>query len=258
MSVSSTTSRIQYTLSSATQTVAVSFFFIEESHLWVTRTRGGVITTLILATHYTTTGQGSESGGAIIFNGAGTQVGDVITILRNVPITQLVDYAYNGRFPAETTERALDRLTMVSQMLAEKISRSVRFAEGETLDGSMQPGGRLGKVLSFDPVTGALQYLDPVSAVWESGVGLQVTSMAALALVSSSQVVRTETVAAVISGMTRIQWPRLFLVWWWHWRMVLVGLSAFIPERSMCDGQGRKVTGQQMTLIQSRPLMILL
>ena len=160
MSVPNTLTRVQYTLSSATQTVTIPFFFIDQAHVKVVRLRSGVYTTLAIATDYTTTGQTVELGGSVIFTGLNTAVADVITILRNVPINQLTDYAYNGRFPAETTERALDRLTMVCQMLSETLGRSIQFQPGEVLSGETVLSSRLGKILSFSP-TGAVAYTDP-------------------------------------------------------------------------------------------------
>jgi|SRR5215217_152468 len=115
MSVTTTTSRIDYTLTLATQTVAVPFFFLQEEFLTVIRTRAGVKTTLALGADYSTTGENGEAGGSVIFTGASTAIDDEIRIDRNTPINQLVDFSYNGRFPSEVIERALDRLTMIAQ-----------------------------------------------------------------------------------------------------------------------------------------------
>ena len=178
MSVPNTNSRIQYTLASATQTVAVPFFFLEEEHLKVIRFRAGVYTTLTLATHYTTTGENDEAGGSVIFNGAGTAIADVITIIRSIPISQLVDFVYNGRFPGETVERALDRLTMVCQALSEVLGRTIRFEAGEVLDGEMELAGRLGKLVSFNVTTGALEYVDGTDLIAETAANAAAAQLA--------------------------------------------------------------------------------
>lgn len=192
--ISSTTSRIQYTLTSANQTVAVPFFFLEEEHLKVVRLRDGAYTVLTLATHYTTTGEGGEAGGAVIFNGVGTAIDDVITILRNVPITQLLDLVYNGRFPSESMERALDRLTMISQMLAEAVSRSIRFQAGEVLDGEMPFEGRAGTTFEFDE-NGALVFVNSAGTSATAAA-----ASAAAALVSEQNAAISEAAAAAFAG----------------------------------------------------------
>jgi hypothetical protein len=82
MSIASSTSRVQYTLTGTGQTLSVPFYFLESGHLKVIRTKAdGTITTLVLSTDYTVTGAGVEAGGSItMITGAAT---DVITIKRN-------------------------------------------------------------------------------------------------------------------------------------------------------------------------------
>jgi hypothetical protein len=204
MSVPNTNSRIQYTLASATQTVAVPFFFLEEEHLKVIRLRAGVYTTLILATHYTTTGENGEAGGAVIFNGAGTAIADVITIIRSIPINQLVDLVYNGRFPGETIERALDRLTMVCQALSETLGRTIRFEAGEVLDGEMELGGRLGKLAAFNLTTGALEFVDGTDLIAETAANAALAQDAADAADISKDAAAASAVEAAASATAAI------------------------------------------------------
>jgi hypothetical protein len=199
MSVPNTNSRIQYTLASATQTVAVPFFFLEEEHLKVIRLRAGVYTTLTLATHYTTTGENGEAGGSVIFNGAGTAIADVITIIRSIPISQLVDFVYNGRFPGETVERALDRLTMVCQALSEVLGRTIRFEAGEVLDGEMELAGRLGKMMSFNATTGALEYTD-VQAILDEAIEQAAIATAQAAIATTQAGIATNEAEAAAAS----------------------------------------------------------
>lgn len=157
MSVQSTASKVQYILSSGTQTLSVPFYFLESSHLKVIKV-GTTQTVLVLNTDYTVTGAGVEAGGSVILTGTDTDPADVITIKRSVPITQLVDYVYNDRFPAETHERALDKLTMLCQFLQEQAERSLRFEDGEVLDGTLALADRKGKFIYFDATDGTLQF----------------------------------------------------------------------------------------------------
>jgi len=150
--ISSTTAKVQFTLSSGDQSLAIPFYFLENSHVKVVRTRNGVDTTLS-ATGYSLTGAGAEAGGTCVLTGLESAGGDRLTILRNVPASQLVDYAPNDRFPASTHERALDKLTMLGQRFLELAERALRFGEGEVIgSGNVLPNAitRADKILAFD------------------------------------------------------------------------------------------------------------
>lgn len=147
MSITSSVSKVQYTLTETNQTLAVPFYFFANTHLKVIKSPQ---TTLTLTTHYTVTGANIEAGGSVILTGTGTAIGDVITIIRNAPATQLVDYGYNSNFPAETHEQALDKLTMLVQQLSTLLVGSLRFQESEVIDGTLSKAARANKVLAFD------------------------------------------------------------------------------------------------------------
>jgi len=147
MSINSTVSKVQYTLTQANQTLAVPFYFFANTHLKVIKSPQ---TTLTITTHYTVTGANMEAGGSVILTGTGTAIGDVITIIRNAPATQLVDYIYNSAFPSETHEQALDKLTMLVQQLIAIQTGTLRFLESEVIDGTLSKAARANKVLAFD------------------------------------------------------------------------------------------------------------
>jgi len=77
-----------------------------------------------LTTHYSVTGAGSPSGGTVTFVTAPAST-DTVVIIRDPALTQLVDYIANDTFPAETHERALDLLTMITQRLSDRVGRSI-------------------------------------------------------------------------------------------------------------------------------------
>lgn len=52
--------------------------------------------------------------------------GNTVTVHRDVPGDQLVDYTDYSRFPADTHEGALDKLTMITQEHAEELSRVIK------------------------------------------------------------------------------------------------------------------------------------
>jgi hypothetical protein len=178
MSINSTVSKVQYTLTLANQTLAVPFYFLEDTHLKVIKVAASQ-TTLTQITHYTVTGAGNQAGGQVILTGTATAIGDVITILRNAPATQLVDYITNGKFPADTQERALDKLTMLAQQLIATDVVGLRFQEGEVLDGTLVKSARSGKVFTFD-ANGAPAFVTGGSLTTE-GVASAAASAAAAA-----------------------------------------------------------------------------
>jgi hypothetical protein len=130
MTISSQTSRASYTGNGASVTFAVPFYFLAADHLVVYV--GGVLKTL--TTHYGVTGAGDEAGGSITFT---TPPGNAaaVVIYRDPPLTQLLEYTPNGRFPAESHERGLDKLVMIDQRTRELALRSLRLGEADS-DGS--------------------------------------------------------------------------------------------------------------------------
>lgn len=131
MSLSSTQQKVQYTGNGATTLYVVPFYFLANTDLVVITTdTSGTNTVKVLTTDYTLVGAGVPSGGGLTFGVAPTN-GHRITIMRVVPLTQLLDYVNNDAFPADTHEQALDRLTMVCQQLLEVVSRCIQIPQGE-------------------------------------------------------------------------------------------------------------------------------
>lgn len=126
MSLSTQVSVIQHNPNGITTSFAYPYYFLEASHLVAVLTVDGEDQEpFILNTDYTVTGVLNPAGGAINF-GVAPAAGTKLTIYRNVPITQLVDYVVDDNFPAETHEQALDKLTMICQYLAALLDRTVR------------------------------------------------------------------------------------------------------------------------------------
>lgn len=81
---------------------------------------GGII---INPSAYVVDGIGNPTGGNVTLNDP-LDVNQSVTLLRDVPYTQEVDYQPFDAFPAETHEQALDNLTMLTQQLDELIHRN--------------------------------------------------------------------------------------------------------------------------------------
>lgn len=162
MTVSSTTSRVTYATDGSSTAFPVSFYFLANADLVVLLVDAdGNSETLVLTTDYTVSGAGVESGGTVTLLSAPAP-GYTIVIYRDPAVTQLTDYAPNDPFPAETHERALDKLTMICQRLYERVARSFGLADSDTSGAS---------VLIPTPVAGrALKWADDGLSLVNSAV----------------------------------------------------------------------------------------
>lgn len=153
MTVPSTTSRVNYSGDGSSVSFPISFYFLANADLVVLLvSAAGVSTTQVLNTNYTLTGAGSEAGGTLTMLVAPPS-GSTLVIFRDPAVTQLVDYAPNDPFPAETHERALDRLTMISQRFLDLLNRTFRISDGSTINSTIldvSAASRANKVMSFD------------------------------------------------------------------------------------------------------------
>lgn len=150
MTVSTTTSRAAYSTNGTTGPFTVPFYFLANEHLLVTYVVGGVPTTYVLDTDYTVTGAGDPNGGAITLVSP-LAAGGTITIVRDVPATQLTDYQNLDSFPAESHERALDKLTMIAQQQDEVLNRALVFPVGDETSGLLPSAAdRASKLQGYD------------------------------------------------------------------------------------------------------------
>lgn len=152
MTVSSQTSRVDYAGDGVTTIFPVPFYFLEDSHLKVILSDDstGAETVLVLNTGYTVTGAGVLAGGSITAT-TEPSVGFTLTILRSVPVTQETDYVPNDPFPAESHERALDKLTMIAQQTTTDISGAIRVAESDPEPSRLPPAAsRALRLMGFD------------------------------------------------------------------------------------------------------------
>ena len=135
MTISTESTRVEYTGDGATLPFAVPFKFLVKTDLVVVlRTiLTGVDAVQTLYTHYTVTGAGDASG-TVTFVTAPPSTQRVV-IYNDPPLTQLVDYLAGDTFPAETHETALDRLTIQQKRTREITTRAILLPDADT-DGS--------------------------------------------------------------------------------------------------------------------------
>lgn len=157
MTVSTTTSRVEHAGNGSTTAFAVPFYFLANADLKVYK--AGVLQTI--TTHYTVSGAGNPAGGTVTFVSA-PAAGQTVVILRDPALTQTTDYVANDPFPAESHERALDRLTMIAQRNRELGDRSFRLPDGDTSGAStVLPSPEANTVVSWNSQGTALVNRDP-------------------------------------------------------------------------------------------------
>lgn len=123
MTVPSQTNKDQQAGNGVSTVYTVPFRILSAVHIEVLQTIAGVTTTLVLTTDYAVSGVGNPNTTVTFV--APPAVGTLITFLRRVPLTQETDYVPNDPFPAESHERALDKLTMVDQQQQERIDAAL-------------------------------------------------------------------------------------------------------------------------------------
>lgn len=126
MTVTATTARVEYAGNGATTAFTVPFYFLANADLKVYQ--AGTLKTI--TTHYTVSGAGNPAGGTVTF-GTAPAAGQDVVIFRDPAITQATDYTPNDPFPAESHERALDRLTMIAQRLSDRADRAFVLADSD-------------------------------------------------------------------------------------------------------------------------------
>lgn len=126
MTVSNTTSVVQYTGNGATVNWPTGFRFFKNTDLVVTRRSvAGVTTALILNTDYSVTGANALNGGTVTTTNP-LAVGELLTIARVLTVQQLTDLRNQGDYFAEIHEDVFDYLTMLIQQTGESDSRALR------------------------------------------------------------------------------------------------------------------------------------
>src|SRR5574343_1382273 len=157
MTISTTESRISYNGNGVTTVFSFPYRFLANGDLVVLSvSAAGVETTKVLTTDYTLTGAGDDAGGSVTMLVAPAS-GTRLIIYRDTDIVQETDYISGDPFPAETHERALDRLTMIAQEIGSGTDRSIKVPVGDSSSLSTvlpAAANRLDKFIVFDATTG--------------------------------------------------------------------------------------------------------
>jgi hypothetical protein len=158
MTISTTDSSIPYNGNGVTLAFPVPFRFLLNGDIsTVLRSSAGVVTPLSEGTHYTLTGAGNDEGGTLTMIVA-PAVGETLIIDRIVALTQETDYPEGGNFPAEAHERALDRLTMITQQQETSLGYCLALPDREVADPLPPVSDRASRLLGFDALGRVFMY----------------------------------------------------------------------------------------------------
>ena len=104
MTVSSSTNKVSYNGDGSTTVFAYSFKVFDQDDLTVIlRASDGTETTQTLTTNYSVSGVGDAGGGNVTMVTAPAS-GQILTIVREQPLTQGLDLVPNDPFPAQSLE----------------------------------------------------------------------------------------------------------------------------------------------------------
>lgn len=149
MTISAASTEFAYAGDGVTLAFAIPFPFDTAADIKVTQAdSSGAIT--VVTTGFSISG-GAGSTGTLTYVVA-PAVGITVTILDDLAFTQDHDYTANDPFPAESHERALDRVTRLAKRLKSIVDRCLRAADGDTVLSFFLPSkvNRAGQYLSFD------------------------------------------------------------------------------------------------------------
>lgn len=151
MTVASDVQDVTYATDGVTVVFPIPYYFLRNADVRADRIDAfGVAAPLTFGTDFTLTGAGNPAGGALTTINVIT-AGYTLHIYRDVPATQETQFQQNDPFPSKTTERALDKLTMLNQRAFGLISTGIRYPFSEFGTNAVLPAAaaRGGKALVF-------------------------------------------------------------------------------------------------------------
>jgi len=196
--INDTAPRAQYTATSGQTVFTVSFEFFANSDLKVYRNA----TLLTLTTNYTVTGAGVTGGGSVTLV-TGATAGDIVTIIRDVPVARTSDFPTSGPFNIEALNTDLDRLTAMVQQQETLDGRSLRldqFDTPNTLNVLPVKASRVGRVLQFNDTTGQPEAGPTTSEIANAQTYATNASTSATAAASSASSASTSASSASTSA----------------------------------------------------------
>jgi len=125
--ITTTKNKISYINDGSTTTYSFDFPVIEPTDIQVfVYDLDNNKTQLTYGTDYEVSINSDNSGGTVTLTNSAND-GYTVLIYREVPYTQETVYTQNSPFPAASHEKALDKLTLLSQQLEEKFDRTLQY-----------------------------------------------------------------------------------------------------------------------------------
>jgi hypothetical protein len=109
---------------------------------------------------FTITGLSNPSGGSVIFDDPPDGSIITLTLIREMELTQLVSYPALGAFPETAHERALDKLTWITQQLTERLNRSISAPIDQGEVDYQLPPYMAGQLWRWNPITQTIDSVD--------------------------------------------------------------------------------------------------
>jgi len=174
MTLETTVNRKDYTGDGSSTVFSFPYLFPADGDLdvYIYDTVALTNTQQTITTHYTVDGAGDDAGGNVTMVTAPTATQELI-IIRVVDITQSSDYEDYNRFPANTVEGNLDRLTMICQQLQEQFDRSIFFDVNVSGVDTILPAPTANAILGYtsdatafeNKILGATDFTFPASGI---------------------------------------------------------------------------------------------
>jgi len=154
MTLTSTTTRLQFNGDSSTILFTISFIFFDDSDIKAILTDvNGIETVWVLGTQYTLTG-GSGLAGTLTVEISPTDytplTGETLTIKSNLPNTQTTSLPLGGPLPSTAVEQRFDKSVRLIQQRNEELDRTAQLVESSTLSGITLPGPGAGQYLRWN------------------------------------------------------------------------------------------------------------
>lgn len=153
------TAPVSYACNGVATAFSFPYRFLEDADLtvYLVENATGTSTPLTLTTHYTVTGAGGPSGGTVTTVSTYAS-GYTLVIVLEPDFTQETDLVDNDPMPAATLENALDKLTMMAQIMSTRVDRSFRLGDDDTSSASTTlPTPAASKLIGWNAAGDALE-----------------------------------------------------------------------------------------------------
>ena len=152
--VNDTTPRDQYTATSAQTAFTYSFEIFEVTDIKVYN--GSSLLTYASSpangTQYSVSNAGITGGGVVTLGSGGASNGNIITIIRDIPVKRTTDFPSSGPFNIESLNTDLDKIIAIMREREDEISRALQLSDTDSTATMTLPvlATRASKVLAFD------------------------------------------------------------------------------------------------------------